>query len=61
MHFIPSTKEEKKDLLSASNVEIFSDLISIIPSHLRLDHELEIGAHDFGHNAVDDAVNKLLA
>ena len=35
MHFIPSTIEEEKELLTASGAAEFSDLIKIIPSQLR--------------------------
>ncbi len=43
MHFIPSTLEEEKVLLTASGCSEFSDLIKIIPSQLRLKKELGIG------------------
>ena len=43
MHFIPSTIEEEKELLTASGAAEFSDLIKIIPSQLRRIKEMGIG------------------
>ena len=43
MHFIPSTIEEEKELLTASGCSEFLDLIKIIPSQLRLKKDLGIG------------------
>ena len=43
MHFIPSTIEEEKELLTASGASEFSDLIKVIPSQLRLTKDLGIG------------------
>ena len=43
MHFIPSTLEEEKELLTASGVASFSDLVKIIPPQLRLKKDMGIG------------------
>ena len=43
MHFIPSTIEEEKELLTASGVASFSDLVKIIPPQLRLKKDVGIG------------------
>ena len=43
MHFIPSTIEEEKELLTASGVASFSDLVKINPPQLRLKKDLGIG------------------
>ena len=43
MHFIPSTIEEEKELLTASGVASFSDLVKIIPPQLRLKNDVGIG------------------
>ena len=43
MHFIPSTIEEEKELLTASGAAEFSDLIKIIPSQLRRIKKMGIG------------------
>ena len=43
MHFIPSTIEEEKELLTASGVASFSDLVKIIPPQLRLKKDMGIG------------------
>ena len=43
MQFIPATKEEEKLLLREMGMANFSDLVDIIPKHLRPNHTLGIG------------------
>ena len=43
MQFIPSTKEEEKQLLQKMDVTNFLDLVNIIPKKLRIRHNLGLG------------------
>lgn len=43
MQFIPATKEEEKQLIREMGVTDFSELVHIIPKHLRVKHDLGIG------------------
>ena len=43
MKYIPNTKEEEKQLLQKIGVSNFSDLVDIIPEHLRTKDKLGIG------------------
>ena len=43
MQFIPATKEEEKQLIREIGVTDFSELVNIIPIHLREKHNLGIG------------------
>ena len=43
MQFIPATKKEEKQLLQAIEVNNFSELIHIIPKHLRVKTDIGIG------------------
>ena len=43
MQFIPTTKEEEKQLIREMGATDFSELVRIIPTHLRVKHDLGIG------------------
>ena len=58
MHFIPSTIEEEKELLTASGCSEFLDLIKIIPSQLRLKKDLGIG-HPLSELEIESELQQL--
>ena len=43
MQFIPTTKEEEAQLIQEMGATDFSELVDIIPTHLRSKHNLGIG------------------
>ena len=58
MHFIPSTIEEEKELLTASGVASFSDLVKIIPPQLRLKNDVGIG-HSLSELEIETELQQL--